>query len=139
MAFVSANKTENPLKDVDDGIYDATIISWLEVENQFYGQLFRPDQPEGDNNQRNPHQTQYEIGLRIVSDDGTEAEPRVWANPTLGERAKLRKIVKAAGAWEVDEKGNEGFDDSEDNMVGRLMRVLVQDGRIDSGGFLAKK
>lgn len=138
MAFVSANKTDNPLKNVEDGIYDAEITGWTEVENQFYGQLFRPEQPESENNQRNQHKTQYEIDLKIGTDD-EPVEAKVWANPTLGERAKLRKIVKAAGAWEVDDAGNEGFDDSEDNMVGRSLRVLVQDGRIDSGGFLAKK
>ena len=139
MAFVTANKGgENPLAELDDGVYDAEISGWTEVENAFYGQLFRPDQPEGENNQRNPHKTQYEIDLSI-DNDGETVEAKVWANPTLGERAKLRKIVKAAGAWESDDQGNEGFDDSPDNMVGRKLRVLVQDGRIDSTGFLAKK
>lgn len=139
MAFVTANKGgDNPLAGLDDSVYNAEITGWTEVENQYYGQLFKPDQPEGDNNQRNPHKTQYEIDLKIEADDGA-VDAKVWANPTLGERAKLRKIVKAAGAWEADSDGNEGFDDSPDNMIGRKLRVLVQDGKIDTGGFLAAK
>ena len=130
MAFVTAKSGgDNPLQNLDDGVYDAEIVGWAEVENQYYGKLFNENLPESDNNQRNKHKTNYEIDLKIESEDGTE-EAKVWANPTLGERAKLRKIVKAAGAWEADKEGNEGFDDSEDNLVGRKLRVVVEEGRI---------
>jgi len=137
MAFVTAKSGgDNPLQDVDDGVYDAEIAGWAEVENQFYGKLFNENLPEGENNQRSPHKTRYEIDLKLKTDDG-EKEAKTWANPVLGERAKLRKIVKAAGAWEADKQGNEGFDDSEDNMVGRKLRVVVEEGKIQ--GWLGGK
>ena len=137
MAFVTAKGGDNPLKDVDDGVIEAEVIGWSEVENPYYNKLYKEDQPESENNQRNRHKTNYEIDLRL-DNNGEPVEAKVWANPTLGEKAKLRKIVKALGAWESDpDTGEEGFDDSEENLVGRKLQVVVQEARIQ--GFLKAK
>lgn len=130
MAFVTAKGGgENPLQGVDDGMYPATIKKFEQVENRFKGQLFNPNKPEGPDNARNSYDFQYEITLAVETDD-EEVETRVWANPTLGERSKLRKIVKAAGAWiegPTDEES--GFDD--EDMTDRKVKVLIQDAKIE--------
>lgn len=131
MAFVTAKSGgENPLKELDDGMYEAKIKGFTEVENKFKGQLFNSNKPEGPDNQRNNYEHQFEITLAIDKGDGEELEARVWANPTLGEKSKLRKIVKAANAWiegPTDEES--GFDT--DDMEDRKVKILVQDAKIE--------
>lgn len=138
MAFVTKKSGENPLAQVEDNIYEAEVTGFEEVENRFKGQLFNPNQPESENNRRNNYDSQYEFTFRL---EGTglesDPEPKVWANPTLGERSKLRKIIKALGAWiEAADSptGEEGFDDDPDNIIGRKVKIVVQDGSIE--GFL---
>ena len=137
MAFVTSKSGDNPLDQVDDGMYEAEVTEFQEVENKFKGQLFNPNKEEGEDNRRNPYETQYEFDFTLTSEGVTS---KVWANPTTGERSKLRKIAKALGAWEAREMNGEvveGFDDSRENMVGRQCRVLVEGGRISN--FLRAK
>lgn len=134
MAFVTAKSGgDNPLKALDDNMYVVKFVKFEQVENQFKGQLYKPDKPEGKDNQRNNYDYQWELTLEFEGEENDDGEPlqaRVWANPTLGEKSKLRKIVKAAGAW-VDGPTDEesGFDD--EDIVGRKAKVLVQEGKID--------
>lgn len=142
MAFVTQGSGENPLDGVDDGMYDFDVTSWGKVENRFKGKLYREDLPEGENNQRNNYDFQWELGVTVHTgeDQRGDVEAKIWANPTTGEKSKLRKLMKALGAWEtreIDGKPVEGFDDDEENIVGRKGRALVQEGKIDS--FLKAK
>lgn len=131
MGFVTAKGGgENPLKELDDGMYVATFTKFEKVENRFKGQLFNNNKPEGPDNQKNNYDFQYEGTLEIDNGEDGTVEAKVWANPTLGERSKLRKIVKAAGAWvegPTDEES--GFDD--EDIEGRQVKVLVQDAKIE--------
>lgn len=137
MAFVTQKSGDNPFKELDDGMFEAEITGWQRVDNRFKGQLFNPNQPESENNRKNNYEFQYEVDLKLFPEGGEPVEGKVWANPTLGEKSKLRRLVKAAGAWEADPAtGQEGFDDEASNMVGRKLRVLVQEGGIPTSGFL---
>lgn len=132
MAFITKTKSENPLDKVDDGMYDAVVKDFGQVDNKFKGRLYNEGKPEGPDNTRNNYEFQYELTVGVDTPEG-EIESKIWANPTFGEKAKMRKIAKALDAWETREiEGNavEGFDD--EGLEGRKFRVLVQDGKIDS-------
>lgn len=137
MAFVTNKKGDNPLTQVDDGMYDAEVTDFQEVENKFKGQLFNPGAPESESNRRNNYDTQYEFDFTLDGiEDAKNGGPlvaKVWANPTTGEKSKLRRILKALDAWEArTENGEvvEGFDDDPENIKGRRVRVLIEEGKI---------
>jgi len=135
MAFIpeGGDSRENPLQFIK-GVKRATIKGFTITENKFFGQLFRPNEPESENNRPNPYKTQYEIDLVIhtpYTDENDERheemEVKVWANPTVGERAKLREIAEAAGAW-VEVNGKHGLDD--ELLPDSQVDVHVKDGKI---------
>lgn len=136
MAFIEENEGtgENPLEKIK-GVFDATINGFEIVDNKFHGKLFRENEPESENNRPNPHKTQYQIDVTIhtpYTDDAgvthDEVKTKVWANPTVGERAKLREIAEAAEAWVQGPSGKMGLDDELLNNA--AVQVHVKDGKI---------
>lgn len=139
MAFVTKKKGDNPLTQVDDGVYDAVVSDFQEVDNKFKGQLYNPGAPESESNRRNNYDTQYEFDFQLVNvedaKNGGKVTAKVWANPTTGEKSKLRRILKAIDAWEArteDGEVVEGFDDDPENIKGRKVRVIVEEGKISN-------